>query len=339
MAFAIKAGKKAESWDQPSAVQVWMRDKVSNRARFLCSGVMIAPDVALTVDSCLTREGPRRAIEIWVSAKDTNLERPLEEIMRGTSTWVKKGIKHPKEDLYILFLNKPFDVDPAYLLSPQEALQLPFIRYVTMVGFGQRTELQEPASWGAFVWGSGQSKVVPSSQKMLGLAKISNLDEHEFELGRDEEDAVACEGDQGAPVYAQINSPGSNSFRLVGLIQDSADLKKCARPTFALRLDPIVPYISEQLALGCSENGGERVWCKEPGLPRPEYRDFVSIEEPEAKPCLNDTQEVKQPKLPPTPPKAEPLPSKTPKVLEKNNFSVRAEASGCGCQQVFAKRK
>jgi hypothetical protein len=156
----------------------------------------------------------------------------------------------------------------------------------------------------------------------------------ELKIGKVAEDGSACVGDEGAPIYAQIDSTSSNAERVIGLFIASDKLKDCGIPSTALRLDTLRDAIDDIMRKECER--GERIACENPGLEpqMPPKEPTKTPSPPEPLPPQNPPV-VTPPSLPPKNTKTTPPPASQP---QKRRLNAAVEGAGCSCQQVFTRR-
>jgi|GEM_PF-6038425 len=342
---SLSSGWLTEEKQYQSAVQIWTLEK--NKPKFLCSGVAIAPDTVITAKSCTSKQTHADTLFVSTASFDYNVK--LDKALKNVASVAKKGIPHPDADLMLIFLNQWLTMEPALLLTPNEAFQIRHLPPVFLVGFGRSNweHLDDPnKSWWDRFWAI--KKPTAPGQKVTANSQIVQVEARELRLGGTNDDGGACTGDEGGPVYAQIETPFANSFRVVGILTSSDNQRTCAKPSHALRLDAFLDFINNTMVEECRAK--ERIWCQVEGLINPGYIDTPQEEQEEKKTdnvvfetenMLEDPESLPTPEpaalpLPPLPPA--PIPSAPPAQKPiKRRLAVSAEGVGCSCQQVFTK--
>ena len=223
---SITSGWRAIEREFQSAVQVWTIEE--NMPKYLCSGVAIAPDVIVTASSCVASE-----TTIFVSTHlelDFNL--PLTQALQSVSAIARKGIKHHEADFMLIFLSQALKLEPAMLLSINESFQIRLLDQVIIAGFGFDNPPKELSRFERITekfFGSEQHR--EHGKKIIAKSNIFSVSAKEISLGRSPEDGAACSGDEGAPVFAHIDTPSANSQRVIGIIAASPLLDNCAQPS------------------------------------------------------------------------------------------------------------
>jgi Trypsin len=316
----------AEKEQVPAAMQIWLMQE--NQLKFRCSGTLVAPDVVITEASCIYDQNHQRRSGTFLisnSAK-TDFSKPLSDILQRVLATVRSEVRHPSENLVILYLKQAVSIKPAVLLQPNEAHQLINPGPSFVAGWGI-SKVSEGYSWFEkaqhFL---GKNEMRQLNIKHLGITHIGGNTEHLLEFGQQPGDAVGCTGDEGGPIVINIQTSFANTERLVGIISSHANLDHCDSPTYAMRLDTLFNFIHEQLILGCQK--GYRIWCHVQGLLPPSFEE-------------EDTPEVipAEPKfLPPNTAPPPPVPLSTESKKEKKesnkNLKIRMESMGCNCLKV-----
>lgn len=341
--WAILQGRPAKENQLEAAVQIWsIKD---NHIKYLCSGTLIAPDVVITVAHCIFElDQSKRSDGFLVSnALKANLsKRSLADIWLEGSI-VKSEVRHPIENVVLLFLKQPADFKYALLLQPNETTQLLNIDDVTFAGWGY---VETPPNLNPF---KQLTSYVFSTEhderklgtKHIGKAKLGKISKTDFKFGQNPKEARACHGDEGGPVVVSVNTPYDQRERLLGMIASDPSLLACGAPTTGIKFDPLYHFIDEALKSACAKD--ERVWCKVKGIPKPNYGDEEDLDfPPPDAPLVIDSPPVTpsnpKPVIPPSAPppiKENPQPKRpNPKVLQ-----IKMESVGCSCSQVPKKRR
>lgn len=346
--LSIHLGHPALEREFQSAIQIWTIE--NGKPKYLCSGVVISKDTVLTAASCILgdQNPEHKATTLFVSTTHKmDFRTPLTHALQNVSSIAKKGIRHEDYDLMIIFLNQPLDIEPSLLFSEKETVQIPLLGQVVLAGHGLKAEPIQSSKvgdwWNGF-WGHAESD--QPGEKIIAKSNIQKILEHEFQIGTLKSDGSACLGDQGAPVYAHIDTPFSNSQRVLGIVIASEKLTRCERPTRVLRLDAVRDFINDKMVHECK--AGTRSWCEVEGLFAAGYDEQPIREKPPVTtdatpdPVVDnpkDTGEAKTPPpehiLTPNPPKPDRSVNKPEKRQSRRRLSARAEGVGCSCQQVF----
>ena len=163
-------------------------------------------------------------------------------------------------DIGLLFLEEPvLDVDPAVLITADEAEQIVEGALVDVVGWGQQVAT---STWESPPAGS-------YGYKIMGTSTIDELGSHEFHVGEASADVRKCHGDSGGPSFMEVDSDSSEPLRLVGVTSHAYDQSDCNETGGVdTRVDAYLGWIDAEMASRCVE--GTRAWCEEFGvLPPP----------------------------------------------------------------------
>lgn len=330
---SVTSGSPAEEKQFQAAVQIWTLDKT--KPKFLCSGVVIAPDTVLTAKSCIpAQDSSGKKTTLFIStAPKLDFKMPLAQALaHHVSSIAVDGIEHADHDLMLIFLKHRLYVEPALLLAPSEVSQIRLKSQVFIAGYGFRGESVKHSGLRQ-IWNDyfGATSNIDPGEKFVTKSQVIKVETNEVHLGQDASDGAACLGDEGAPVFSHIETPFSNSQRLVGLVVTSAGQRSCAKPSLALRLDGLRNFINDAMVQKCQI--GERVWCQVEGLLTPDYDERTAIDL-EPTPVV-EVEDIAPPPLAlpePVVVKA-PEPPPAPKPI-KRRVNASAEGAGCSCQQV-----
>jgi hypothetical protein len=307
--------------------------RLTRTSQNICSGVVVAPDTVITTASCIyTPERKAKATTLFISTQPVlDYKMPLAQALLKVASIAKKGIPHPDFDLMIIFLNHRLNVEPALLLSPSEVFQIRLRTHVFLAGYGFRGELQTRSGWRD--WWAAEKSISPG-EKTVATSQIVEVKTHDLLIGRGPGDGAACLGDEGAPVFAHIDTPYSNSQRVVGIIISDPGQKHCAKPSLALRLDAFRDFIHDTMVQECQNK--ERSWCQEEGLLTVDYDEEEQQQTKTVPEIITPPLEITPPPLPPLPP-LQPIAPPVAKPT-KRRLNVSAEGAGCSCQQVSRSR-
>ncbi|MEC7242253.1 MAG: trypsin-like serine protease [Myxococcota bacterium] len=248
---------------------------------FVCSSTLIAPDVVLVAAHCIDPYaftfgfGELNDVDIrWsrladLSAHDGSEKAPWPEDAVKAWDWVMHPSWNLQElsmgvsvnyDIGLLFLEEPvLDVDPAVLITADEAEQIVEGALVDVVGWGQQVAT---STWESPPAGS-------YGYKIMGTSTIDELGSHEFHVGEASADVRKCHGDSGGPSFMEVDSDSSEPLRLVGVTSHAYDQSDCNETGGVdTRVDAYLGWIDAEMASRCVE--GSRAWCEEFGvLPPP----------------------------------------------------------------------
>ncbi len=317
----------------PAAMQIWSMQE--NQLKFRCSGTLIAPDVIITEASCIYDQNQHRRSGTFLISRSTKTDfsNSLSDILQRVLATVRSDIKHPNQNIVLLYLNQAIPIKPAVLLQPDEAHQLinPGIYFVAGWGFSQ---IPAGYQWYKkitdYVFDNNVKRQL--NTKHVGLTHIGSQTNHLLEFGQEPNDALACTGDEGGPIMVNIQTSFINTERLVGIVSSHQNLEKCHAPTYGLRLDTLFTFIHDELIRACQK--GYRAWCAVQGLLPPGFDEEDLPEVIPSKPTLPP------PAVPPQIPKEEsknpflkmrsteiPKPNKEP----SKNLKIKMESMGCNC--------
>jgi hypothetical protein len=251
--------------------------------QFACSSTLIAPDVVLLAAHCvdpnvLSQGGTAEDLKFrWSRALD--LREPsspgdpwpedsvavaqtvlpeeweitaLQDFSLGTKKW----------DIAMLFLEEPvFDVEPAVLITEEEAEQIAEGAAVDVVGWGLTVPL-----------GILDSFAPPDPEtvgrKQWGTSTLAAVGDYEMQIGATPDATRKCRGDSGGPTFLEVEADTASTTRLIGVTSRSADFTLCAeKGGFDTRVDAYLGWIDRQLRAGCED--GARSWCDEEGIVPP----------------------------------------------------------------------
>lgn len=245
--------------------------------QFACSSTLIAPDVVLLAAHCVDPA----VISQGGSVEDFTLrwsrQVDLDEPNTPGDPWPADAIEvvgtaihddwnlialqdfsvgDPKYDIALMFLAEPvLDVDPAVLVTPEEAEQIETGMVVDIVGWG----LTEPISLlDSFTPPDGDTV----GRKMWGTTSLGVVGDYEIQVGEAPEAARKCRGDSGGPTFTEVDALTATTIRLIGVTSRSADFTLCAEQGgYDTRVDAYLDWIDEAMRDACKD--GTRVWCEE----------------------------------------------------------------------------
>ncbi len=314
----------------PAAMQIWSMQK--DQLKFRCSGTLIAPDVVITEASCIYDENHQRRSGTFLisNSTSTDFSNPLSDILQRVLATVRSEVRHPTENLVLLYLKQAISIKPAVLLQPDEAHQLINPGLSLVAGWGL-SQIPEALPWfeKTKTYWFGKNEIRQSNTKQLGSTHIGGITKHLLEFGQEPKDALGCTGDEGGPIVINIQTSFTNTERLVGIISSHANLEKCHSPTYGLRLDTLFDFIHDQLIQGCQK--GYRIWCHVQGLLPPGFDD-------EDHPQVITPEPILPPKPPPSAslheePKFD-FANQEQKKAPNKNLKIRMESMGCNCLKV-----
>lgn len=256
----------------------------------ICSSTLIAPDVVLVAAHCLDPEvmtyGQGELSEMdfrWSRQADLTKWDGSSAVTRfpddAVAAWDWEF--HQRFDIYslgygisenfdigIVFLSEPvLDVEPAVLVTAEEAEQIEEGDEVDIVGWGQQ---EATSGWEAPPEGT-------YALKMMAHTVLGEVGEPEFQVGAKRADGRKCHGDSGGPTFMMVESDSTEPMRQIGITSHAYDETDCdQKGGVDTRIDHYLEWIDEQMRSRCED--GSRAWCDEPGIlappePEPEGED------------------------------------------------------------------
>ncbi len=255
----------------------------------MCTATLIAPDTLLSASHCVDEFflhyglgsliDPRFCVSFetdlsWMGDMSYQGNAPLPDDAVCGSHWVQ----HPGwdiqamlnfqgegldnfHDLSLIFLDELVEERAfAYLPDREEGDQLVEEMEVDIVGYGQRTpEPQDPMN----------PDPEAAFKRYWAHTYINELGEHEMQIGSDFDSGRKCHGDSGGPTYVEVETDLSVSRRVIGVTSRAYSVDEdCNIGGVDMRIDGFLDWVEEELIAACDE--GVRLWCDEPGIPRPD---------------------------------------------------------------------
>lgn len=242
----------------------------------LCSSTLIAPDVVLLAAHCLdpvaltygygdvTSEtmGWTRQSDLsrW-DGSSTPSDWPSDIVMATDWVWHERFSMYTLEvgiaenyDVGLVFLEEALtDVEPAVLVTEEEATQIEEGDVVDIVGWGQQQQQSRPGTYAYKYW---------------GVSTIGEIGPPEFQVGPDADDVRKCHGDSGGPTFMIVETDSPEKTRQIGVTSHAYDNSDCSRTGGVdTRIDHHLAWIDEQMRAACDD--GTRVWCDEAGILAP----------------------------------------------------------------------
>ncbi|MBT3220569.1 MAG: trypsin-like serine protease, partial [Proteobacteria bacterium] len=249
---------------------------------FLCSSVLVAPDVVMAAAHCadwemITKgEGAMRNVTMrWTRETDVTALQGWE-----VAPWPDDSVKihswslHPDWDLHkmvtpvgenadlaLFFLDEPLIDAPLGILPGPEDMGL--------------VKLDAPVA----VVGWGRTEEGTSGIKHSGVSEITEVSPWEFQVGDQVDMTRQCFGDSGGPTFAASLEgwtvfPGDDGrthpLRVVGVTSHLWDSTDCtSKGALSTRIDYYLDWIDSEMRARCADN--TRKWCDEQGVLPPEW--------------------------------------------------------------------
>jgi hypothetical protein len=249
-----------------SAVQILSVE--NNQYVYRCSGTLITPDVVVTDSTCVQDPKTGALIEHLMISGKSHLDPSIPAIQNlfAIAGLVQGGVHHPKLNISLLFLHQAARFKPAIILSQEEDNQLRYLDTVTVAGYGFG-EVQASENLLQRLTKDHQKQEVII--RRFGKNQIDHRTAGELFLVHKNGQNIACLGDEGGPVFAEVDSLSDNCQRLIGIISRSVNQISCKSPTRVLSIQHVRSFIDDSLKQACKAK--TRVWCEVPGIIEPDF--------------------------------------------------------------------
>jgi hypothetical protein len=261
----IIGGKKSTARDFPATgVILFTTERAEGMVgSMLCSGTLVAPDVVTAAGHCNLAlfVDTDKPIDYYFSTKlDVSDFGPKYTHLPEHTVKVAKMVAHPEfelenvgvglretKDIALLFLEEPItDVEPAKIMTREEAELLKEGADVDIVGYGRR-----------HVFPLGRRDV---GIKYQGPSTIKEMGEFEMQIGSGGDDAHKCHGDSGGPTYMVVGKGTRRAHTaLIGITSHAYDHSDCWNGGVDTRIDRYLDWIEDTMASTCAD--GSRPAC------------------------------------------------------------------------------
>jgi nitroreductase len=295
-------GDKCGESDQPASVAIIVDAKIEALGNelpirsVLCTGTLIAPDTVLSAAHCVNPTlltmglGTVKDETYYVSFTADLGEMALDpfKLLGGQLPDLPDGaveagawLAHPGfkvellqqfqgglgnlYDVALIFLKQPVTaVDPAVVITKEEAAQVVRGKEVTISGWGQQTAapqnpLQPPEPGTIAV-------------KVCAESFINEVGQYEMQIGGDASTSRKCHGDSGGPSFMEVETDHARNERVVGITSHAYDkVADCAVGGIDTRVDAWLDWIDSEMRKACKDK--RRPWCEVEGIIPPSYYD------------------------------------------------------------------
>ena len=206
----------------------------------ICGGTLIRPDVVLTAAPCVNEAkitgGFGKLLKLrFAVISDLDLKTFKQgKKIPSWAVWASHWKKHEEDghDVGLLFLSQSLWIEPAQMMTKEEAEHLKVGAQVDIVGWGQQAierESQDPQT---------------VFHKMCARTTINEVRDFAMQIGSDEKSSRKCYGDSGGATYLTLPS---GELRLIGITSHSYDSEGCIKGGIDMRVDAHLDWINQQL--------------------------------------------------------------------------------------------